>query len=103
MQRIQGWGALSADDIADAVRLARQALDVERDDADTIWQAGYTLFLLTGEVAMAEAMIDRSITLNPNAATAWMAKANMLALRNRPDDAIEIVSSHVTEPEGLLA
>jgi len=91
MQRIQGWGALSNDDIAEAVGLARQALDVERDDPDTIWQAGYTLFLLAGEVAMAEAVIDRSITLNPNAATAWMAKANMLALLNRPDQAIEAI------------
>src|SRR5215469_9786082 len=36
---------------------------------------------------MAETVIDRSITLNPNAATAWMAKGNMLALRNRPEDA----------------
>jgi len=91
MQRIQGWGALSNDDIAEAVGLARLALDVERDDPDTIWQAGYTLFLLAGEVAMAEAVIDRSITLNPNAATAWMAKANMLALLNRPDQAIEAI------------
>ena len=69
MQRIQGWGALADRDIADAIRLAQQALDTERDDPDTIWQAGYTLFLLAGEVAMAEAVIDRSITLNPNAAT----------------------------------
>ncbi len=91
MQRVQGWGTLSADDITDAVRLAHQALDAERDDPDTIWQAGYTLFLLAGEVAMAEAVVDRSITLNPNAAPAWNAKASMLALRNRPGDAIEAI------------
>ena len=76
MQRVQGWGALSDDDVAEAVRLARQALEAARDDTETIWQAGYTLFVLAGEAAMAEALLDRALTLNPNAATAWMVKGN---------------------------
>ena len=45
-QRAQGWGALAADDIAEACRLARQALEAARDDADTVWQAAYTVFAL---------------------------------------------------------
>ena len=36
LQRVQGWRALSADDVAEAYRLARQALEAERDDAETI-------------------------------------------------------------------
>jgi adenylate cyclase len=36
LQRAQGWGALSAADVAEACRLARQALEAERDDAETI-------------------------------------------------------------------
>jgi adenylate cyclase len=35
-QRVQGWGALSDEDIAEACRLARQALEAERDDTETI-------------------------------------------------------------------
>jgi adenylate cyclase len=50
-QRVQGWGALSAADIGEACRLARQALEAERDDADTIWRAAWTLFFLAGEAA----------------------------------------------------
>ena len=34
LQRIQGWGALSDEDIGEACRLARQALEADRDDAD---------------------------------------------------------------------
>ena len=34
LQRIQGWGALSDQDIGEACRLARQALEAERDDAN---------------------------------------------------------------------
>jgi tetratricopeptide (TPR) repeat protein len=91
MQRVQGWGSLSDDDIAEAVLLSRQALEAARDDPDTLWQAGYTLFLLAGEVSAAEAVLDRGVMLNPNAAAAWTFKGNVLGLRNRPDAAIEAV------------
>ena len=57
LQRVHGWGSLSGDDIAAAVCLARQALEAARDDPDTAWQAGYTLFLLAGEALVAEAML----------------------------------------------
>ena len=82
-------GRPSEADLAEAVRLARQALETARDDTETLWRAGYALFVLAGDVAVAEAMVDRAVTLNPNAATAWVMKGNFLALRNRPDGAIE--------------
>jgi adenylate cyclase len=52
VQPSQGWVALSADDVAEACRLARQALEAGRDDAETIHQAAWTLFFLAGEAAM---------------------------------------------------
>jgi len=88
-QRVQGWGALSDEDVVEACRLARQALEAERDDADTIWQAAWTLFLLAGEAAMAEAALDRALALNPNAAHAWSARGFIRAVRNQPEAAIE--------------
>ena len=91
MQRVQGWGALSADDVGEACRLARQALEAERDDAETIWQAALTLFCLAGETAMAAAALDRALALNPNAAHAWMARGNIHASRNQPEAAIEAI------------
>jgi len=91
MQRVQGWGALSAADVGEACRLARQALETERDDAETIWQAAMTLFRLAGETAMAAAALDRALALNPNAAHAWMARGNIHASRNQPEAAIEAI------------
>jgi len=91
VQRVQGWGALSDEDIAEACRLARQALEAERDDADTIWQAASTLFYLAGEAAMAATALDRALALNPNAARAWMARGYIHALRNQPEAAIEAI------------
>jgi adenylate cyclase len=88
-QRVQGWGALSADDIGEACRLARQALEAERDDAETISQAAWALFRLAGEAAMAAAALDRALALNPNAARAWLVRASIRAHRNEPEAAIE--------------
>jgi len=91
LQRVQGWGALSDQDIGEACRLARQALEAERDDAETIWQAARTLFYLAGEAAMAAAAFDRAVALNPNAAHAWLFRGNIHALRNQPEAAIEAI------------
>jgi adenylate cyclase len=91
LQRIQGRGALSGDDVAEAIRLARQALEAERDDAETIWQAALTLFRLAGEAAMAAAALDRALALNPNAAHAWMARGDIYAVRNEPEAAIAAI------------
>jgi adenylate cyclase len=89
VQRVQGWGALSDQDVADAVRLARQALEPVRDDPDTMWRAAHPLFILAGEAAAGEAILDRALTLNPNAASAWMVSGWIHALRNEPGAAIK--------------
>jgi TolB-like protein/Flp pilus assembly protein TadD len=91
IQRAHGWGALSQEDIGEAVRLARQALEAERDDAETIRQAAFTLFILAGEAGMAAAALDRALALNPNAAYAWSARGFIHAARNEPEAAIEAI------------
>jgi len=90
-QWVLGWGALSADEVAEACRLARQALEAERDDAETIGRAAWTLFRLANEVAMAPAALDRALALNPNAAHAWLIRGHIHASRNEPEAAIEAV------------
>jgi adenylate cyclase len=87
--RMQGWGALSADDVVEACRLARLALEAGRDDAETVCQAACTLFILAGEAAMAAAALDRVLALNPNAARACAVRGLIHAARNQPEAAIE--------------
>jgi TolB-like protein/class 3 adenylate cyclase len=91
LQRVQGWGGLSDEDIDEACRLAREALEAERGDAETIGQTSYTLFFLAGETAMAVAALDRALALNPNLAGAWSARGSIHALRNEPEAAIEAI------------
>jgi adenylate cyclase len=87
-QRNQGWGALSDDDIAEGVRLAWQALETGRDDPDTMWQAALTLFSLAGETALAETVLGRAVTLNPNLAVAWQCRG-WIYTHCQPEAAIE--------------
>jgi adenylate cyclase len=89
VQRMQGWGTVSDGDIGEACRLARQALEAWRDDAETIGHAAWAVFVLAVEVAMAAATLDRALALNPNAAHAWLVRGNIHALRNQPEAAIE--------------
>jgi TolB-like protein/class 3 adenylate cyclase len=91
MQQSQGWGALSADEVAEACRLARQTLEAERDDAETISLAAWALFRLAGDAAMAAAALDRALALNPNVAHAWSARGVIHAVRNQPEAAIEAI------------
>src|SRR5262249_24746525 len=91
LQRVQGWGAPSAADIAEACRLARQALEAERDDAETIGEAAGTLFFLAGEAEMAAAALHRALAVNPNAAHPRLARAKFRAHPNQPDAAIEAI------------
>jgi len=92
LRLIQGWGAVSQGDIAEAVRLARQASEAGRDDPDVIWQAAITLAYLAGESAFGAAIVDRALALNPNAANAWAVKGWMHALANQPEPAIDALA-----------
>ena len=89
-QRIQGWGTVPDDEVAAALRLARQALEVARDDPDTMVAAAFTLFYGGGETAMAESVLDRALTLNPNSALGWMVRGFVHAVgRNQHGPAID--------------
>jgi tetratricopeptide (TPR) repeat protein len=80
---------LSDEEVAEGVRLARQALETGREDPDTVSWAAITLLVFAGEAAMAESVIDRVVTRNPNSATAWMASGSIRAFRNQPKAAID--------------
>ena len=89
IQLTHGRMVLSADEIADSVRLARSALEKVRNDPDTIIWASWTLLRLAGETALAATLVDRAVALNPSAALAWVSKGWFHAVRNQPEAAIE--------------
>jgi adenylate cyclase len=88
-QRAHHLAPVSDAEIAEAVRLARGAIEASKDDPDTLWMAGWTLALLGGERDAGANVIDRALKLNPSSAQAWMARGLVSIFQNRPDRAIE--------------
>jgi TolB-like protein/tetratricopeptide (TPR) repeat protein len=66
------WMIDGAREIAEAVRLARQAVELGRDDAVALWSGGAILDRLGREPETGVVFIDRARTLNPNLASAWL-------------------------------
>jgi len=62
-------------EIAQAVLLARQAIEAGRDEPDALSMAGSTISFLAGEHSRAGGAIDRALALNPNSALAWSGAA----------------------------
>jgi adenylate cyclase len=88
-QGLRGWGPISQEDEADAVNLARQAIDRGRDDPDALWMGGWVLATMTFEHAAGVSAIERSIALNPNSSVAWNFCGWLHGFANRSGQAIE--------------
>jgi tetratricopeptide (TPR) repeat protein len=95
LQRGQGWEVLSEAEITEAVHLARQALELGKDDPDALWMAGDAISILAHEHATAAGAIDRALRLNPNSAHAWMARGWVACCQNQPRPAIEALERAV--------
>src|SRR5262252_5378157 len=68
-----GWMVDREREIADAVRLARRAVALGKDDPTALWSGGLSLAYLGHEVEAGVAYIDRALLLNPNSAASWNA------------------------------
>jgi TolB-like protein len=60
-------------EIADAVRLARRAVALGKNDETALWSGGFSLAYLAEEIEAGAAYIDRALLLNPNLAASWNA------------------------------
>ena len=91
VRKINGWMSNpAAPDVAEAARLARRAAELGKDDAVALSFGGLALGYVAGDLEGAISLIDRSLALNPNLATAWYASGTVRAFRGgEPDLAIE--------------
>jgi adenylate cyclase len=75
--------------IAEAARLARQAVALGQDDAVALCTAGFALADVVDELEDGDALIDRALALNPNLAMAWTFSGWVKISLGKPDLAIE--------------
>jgi TolB-like protein/Tfp pilus assembly protein PilF len=84
-----GLGGLSDAEISEATHLAARAIEIGKDDPDTLWMGAHALSFFAREHGMAASAVGRALVLNPNSAHAWMTSGRVACFRNRPDAAIE--------------
>jgi TolB-like protein len=70
-RQAHGWMTNRVQVVAEAVRLARQAVELGRDDAVALCTGGYGLARLGLDFEAGAFFIDRARTINPNLAAAW--------------------------------
>ena len=71
-QRVaNGWITDREHEKAEAVRLARRAITLGKDDASALYMAAFALANVAGDLDTGATFIDRALALNPNLATAW--------------------------------
>jgi TolB-like protein/class 3 adenylate cyclase len=84
-----GWVADRAWEKAEALRLARRASELGKDDAIALAMAGFALVIVVGELEDGGDLIDRALALNPNFAWAWMFSGWAKVLIGEPEAAIQ--------------
>ena len=89
----QGWTDDRARDQAEGERLAHAALECDRDDPTVLWMAGHALGFLTHDYETALALLDRSLALNPNSASAYCFSAWSRCCAGFPEIAIPQVQA----------
>ena len=89
LRKTSRWMINPAQETAEAVRLARRAIEVGKDDALALCYAGYALVHSVYELESAAAIIQRAIALNPHLAMAWQLSGTVHAFLGQPEIAIE--------------
>jgi adenylate cyclase len=89
LRNTHGWMVDRDSEIAEAVRLARRAVAVGKDDPTALWSGGLSLAYLAKEVEAGAAYIDRALVLNPNLAASWNASGWVRMYLGEPASAIE--------------
>jgi TolB-like protein/Tfp pilus assembly protein PilF len=87
-RKVNGWMADPAREIAEGVRLARQGVELGRDDAVALTRCGHALAHLGGDLDAGIALLDRAVMLNPNLAAAWFLGGFLRVWLGEPDNAI---------------
>jgi len=83
------WTSNAVRERADALRMARRAAELGKEDAISLAFAGYTFAFAGREVENGAALADRAIELNPNLALAWGICGWVTLMLGQHDAAIE--------------
>jgi TolB-like protein/class 3 adenylate cyclase/tetratricopeptide (TPR) repeat protein len=84
-----GWISDREQEIAEAERLARKAIQLGKDDAVALATGGYVLAFVVHDLESGAAAVERALMLNPNFAAAWLFLGWIKVWQGEPDVAID--------------
>ena len=90
-RRVQNWMQDPEVEAGDALRLASRAVELDKDDANVFWMAGYAILRLQMDLPRARELVRHSLQLNPNSAMASAIAGEMEANLGNTGEAIELV------------
>lgn len=88
-QRFMGWVPLTGLPLERGAGFAQLAVEIGKNDSEALWMASHAITHFTGDIDHARDLIDRSLTLNPNSASAWSTSCHVHMLLGDYDTAIE--------------
>jgi tetratricopeptide (TPR) repeat protein len=89
LQTVFGWALPTDEGMREAFRLAHLAAEVGKDDSEALWMAGHCLLQVAGEFDYGLALIEKSLSLNPNSASAWVSSCFVRAYVGETERALE--------------
>ena len=89
-QKAYGWISPTDPLIDEGIRMARTAADEARTEPEALWMAGGVVGLLGGDLKGGLALIERSLSLNPNSANAYTHGSLLHAYLGEIDKAIAL-------------
>jgi TolB-like protein/tetratricopeptide (TPR) repeat protein len=87
-RKTRGWATNNAQELAEAERLARRALELGRDDAVALYTAGFTLAHVVGDLDAGADLIDSALAIDPNSAGGWYYGGWVKIMLGEPEQAI---------------
>src|ERR1700752_5400312 len=87
--KTNSWSSDTADELAEASRLAQRALELGKDDAWVLCGSGWTLALVVRDLGVGTSLVDRALMLNSSLAEAWRCSGWMRIWLGDPKLAIE--------------
>jgi tetratricopeptide (TPR) repeat protein len=87
-RKTRGWATNDAQELTDAERLVRRAVELGRDDAVALYTAGFTLAHVVGDLDAGANLIDAVLAIDPNSAGGWYYGGWVKILLGDPEQAI---------------
>ena len=89
MRKSSGWVVHRKQDMAEASRLGRTAVELGKDDAVALSRAGHAIAYVAEDLDFGALVIDRALELNPNLAMAWFHSGWLRVWLGDPEAAIQ--------------